>query len=64
MALSNTLLTMLHDIISCEGTVNALRLLPGLQAAACTFLGRAVNPRVADAAGVRCTDINLYLALS
>lgn len=64
MALSNTLLTMLHDIISCDGAVNALRLLPGLQAAACTFLGRAVNPRIADAAGVRCTDINLYLTLS
>lgn len=64
MALSNTLLTMLGDIVTCDGVVNALKLQPGLQRAACTFMGRPVNSSVASVAGMRATDINIYLALS
>lgn len=64
MALSNTFLTMLSDIVTCEGVTNALKLLPGMQKAAYTFLGKAVNPRIAAIAGVRHVDINIYLTLS
>lgn len=64
MALSNTLLTLMRDILSCEGATNALKLLPGIQKATYTFLGKAVNPRIAEIAGVRPVDINIYLTLS
>ena len=64
MALSNTLLTLFTDILDCDGVTNTLRLLPGMQAAACTFMGKPVNPQIAAAAGMRCTDINLFLTLS
>jgi len=64
MALSDTLLTMLRDVVSCEGVTNALKLSKGLQGAALTFLGKATDERVARAAGVRHTDINLFLQFS
>lgn len=64
MALSNTFITMLNDLITCEGVTNALKLTPGLQAATLTFLGKAVNRQVAKLVGIRYTDINLFLQLS
>lgn len=64
MALSNTFITMLNDLVTCEGVTNALKLTPGLQAATVTFLGKAVNQSVARLVGVRYTDINLFLQLS
>lgn len=64
MALSNTFITMLRDLVHCEGLNNALKLLPGLQCAALTFLGKAVNPDVARIVGQRHVDINIYLTLS
>ncbi len=64
MALSNTFLTFFNDITACDGVLNALKLLPGLQKAAMTFMGKAVNPAVASVAGTRSRDINLYLTLS
>lgn len=64
MALSDAFITMMRSIHSCEGLTNALKLLPGLQRAALTFMGRAVNADVAAAAGTRHVDINLYLTLS
>lgn len=64
MALSNTFTTMLNDIVECDGTMGALRLLPGLQCAALTFLGKPVNKQVAQLLGQRHADINIYLALS
>ena len=64
MALSNTFITMLRPIIDTEGTLNALKLQPGLQRAALTFMGKAVNARVAAKAGVRHFDVNLFLTLS
>lgn len=64
MALSDTLLTMLRDVVSCEGVTNALKLSPGLQGAALTFLGQATNADVARAAGVRHTDIKFFLQFS
>lgn len=65
MAVSDALLTMFHEIVACEGITNALKLLPGLQRATYTFLGKAVDPDVAAIAGVRhVVDINIYLTLS
>ena len=64
MALSNTLLSFMHDILSCDGVTNTVRLRPGLQRAVYTFLGKAVNHRIARLAGVREMDINLLLSCS
>lgn len=64
MALSNTFITMLRDLVHCEGVTNALKLLPGLQCATLTFLGKAVNTDVARIVGQRHVDINIYLTLS
>lgn len=64
MALSNTFITMLDEILTMEGVTNALRLSPGLQAAAYTFLGKVTNAAVAAATGMRHVDINLFLHLS
>ncbi len=64
MALSDALITMLRDIVTCEGITNALKLLPGLQRAAFTFLGKAVDPDIAKLGGTRHVDINIYLTLS
>ena len=64
MALSDTLMTMLREVVSCEGVTNALKLSKGLQGATLTFLGKAVNPLAAKSAGVRHTDINLFLQFS
>jgi len=64
MALSNTFITMLHDVVTCEGMNNALKLTPGLQTATLTFSGHAVNPEIARIAGCRPTDLALFLQLS
>lgn len=64
MALSDTLLTMLADIITCDGASNALKLKPGLRGAAYTFLGKPVNERVAGILGMRAVDINIFLQFS
>lgn len=64
MALSNTLLTLMTSIVSCEGVSNALKLLPGMQKATYTFFGRIVNPQVAKATNMRSVDISIYLTLS
>lgn len=64
MALTNTFTTMLRELLTCDGVTNALKLLPGLQRAAYTFLGQAVHSEVARKAGVRAVDIALYLTLS
>ena len=64
MALSNTLLKMLADIVTCDGASNALKLKPGLRVAAYTFLGKPVNERIARLLGMRATDINIFLQFS
>lgn len=64
MALSNSLLTMLAEIFTCDGLTNALMLNDGLQKAALTFLGKAVHPAMASLAGVRQVDIKLILQFS
>ena len=64
MALSNTFVTMLDDLMVCDGVANALKLKDGLRKAAYTFLGKCVNPTVARVAGLRSVDINLFLQFS
>ena len=64
MAMSNTFVTMLDDIMVCDGVANALKLKAGLRCAAYTFLGKCVNPAAARTAGVRNVDINLFLQFS
>lgn len=64
MALSNTFVTMLDDLMVCDGVANALKLKEGLRKAAYTFLGKCVNPTVARVAGLRSVDINLFLQFS
>jgi alanine dehydrogenase len=65
MALSNTLVTMFDDILNCSGGLStAIKLHPGMQCAAYTFLGRIVNARLAANLGMRHVDINLLLQFS
>lgn len=65
MALSDTLRTLMHTVVTCEGGAsNALKLHPGIQKATLTFFGKAVNPRLARCLGVRSVDISIYLSLS
>lgn len=64
MALSTTLMTLLDDLLVCEGIANALRFNAGVRRAALTFLGKAVNEKIAEVAGCRAIDINLFLQLS
>ena len=64
MALTNTLLTLLESIVSCEGPSNALKLHQGMQKATLTFFGKPVNPRVASCLRTRSVDISIFLTLS
>ncbi len=64
MALSNTFLWLLRDIIGCDGAVNTVKMLPGVQRAVVTFLGKPVNRRAAEKAGMRAIDITLLLSCS
>lgn len=64
MALSDTFITMLDEIASGREASSVINLTPGMQQAALTFLGKAVNQRVARLAGVRHTDIRILLTLS
>ena len=66
MALSDTFITLLNQISDCEGGSAGARLplSAGLQQAVLTFMGKAVNPKVASLAGLRYTDIAILLSLS
>lgn len=64
MALSNTFITLMQGIVTCEGVGNALKLLPGMQRATFTFFGKIVNPSIAAELGMRNVDISIYLTLS
>lgn len=64
MALSDTLTTTLANLLQCDGLTNAIKLLPGLQRAVYTFLGKVVNQRIASIVRLRRVDINIYLTLS
>ncbi len=64
MALSNTLITLLDELVTTHGVSDALKLSPNLQCAVLTFLGRVINPDLASALGMRQVDLSLFLHLS
>ena len=64
MALSNTFITMLDDIVTLDGVSNALKFSKGLQAAVFTFLGKVTNRKIAEIAQLRAVDISLLLQFS
>lgn len=64
MALSNTLMAMLGEILTSDGVTNALKLSPGLQAGVLTFLGRPVNAALAAMVGLRPLDLALFIQMS
>ena len=64
MALTNTLLTLLESIVTCEGPSNALKLHPGMQKATLTFFGKPVHQRAAALLCTRSIDISIFLTLS
>ncbi len=64
MALSNTFITMITEIFTCNGITNALMLNGGLQRAVLTFMGKPTNARVATRLEMRPMDINLILQFS
>lgn len=64
MALTNTLLTFMENIVECDGTANALKLHPGMQKATLTFFGKPVNPAIAARLHTRSVDISIFLTLS
>lgn len=61
MALSNTLIPLMRRISDCEAATDTVRLIPEVRNAVVTFMGKAVNRRVAKLSGVRHMDINLLL---
>ena len=64
MALSNTFVTLLDDILVCDGVSNALKLNSGLREAVMTFIGKCVSVDVARRLGIRHVDINLLIQFS
>ena len=64
MALSNTFITMLDDIVTLDGVSNALKFSKGLQTAVFTFLGKVTNRKIAEIAHLRAVDISLLLQFS
>lgn len=67
MAVSNALVTLFDDIIAGAGTGSAaglIRMLPGVQPAVFSFMGKIVNAQMASSIGTRCADLSLYLSLS
>lgn len=64
MALSNSLVALFGQLYTDDGTTNALKLSPGLQAGTITYLGKVVNAKVAAVTGCRAQDISLFIQLS
>ncbi len=63
MALSNTFLTLLEEIVVLDGITNALKFTPGLRQGVITFLGKLTNHRIASLFNIKVVDINIFLPL-
>lgn len=61
MALSNTFVSMLDEIIVCDGAKNALHLNADLRKGVYIFYGKCVNEEVARVLGIRATDIEFLI---
>ncbi|MDE6490770.1 MAG: hypothetical protein K2L49_06390 [Muribaculaceae bacterium] len=67
MAMSNAVMTLVDDILGCDGcdkVDSALKMLPGLRPSVITFLGKLVNREIGLALGLRSVDISLLISLS
>lgn len=64
MALSNTFIATLDEIMRCDGITNCLRMHGGIQKAVITFFGKLVNHRAAREADMRAIDIHILLNCS
>ncbi len=64
MALSNTFVNMLDEILVCDGAPNALRLNASLRKGVFTFLGKCVNAETARVLGIRAVDIDFLIQYS
>lgn len=64
MALSNTFVNMLDEILVCDGAPNALRLNAALRKGVYTFLGKCVNAEAAAVLGLRAVDIEFLIQYS
>lgn len=64
MALSNTIINSFSCLGKLDGALSLIRVDAGIQAAVCTFMGKAVNAEFARAAGVRPIEMGLLLSCS
>lgn len=64
MALSDTFVTLLGQIAPRDGQGGLTPLCKGVEEATLTYMGKVVNERVAELAGMRFTDIRLLMSLS
>ena len=64
MAMSNTFVNMLDEILVCDGAPNALKLNGALRKGVYTFLGKCVNSDVAELLGIRPVDIEFLIQYS
>lgn len=61
MALGNAFITLLHDVMECDGALNCVKMRRGIQEAVITYMGKVVNERVARMVGMRAIDIRILL---
>lgn len=61
MALSNTFLAMLDEMLHCDGIINCVKLKTGVQKAVITFFGKLVSHRAAKEVKMRAIDIHILL---
>ncbi len=64
MALSNTFVATLGEMLRYDGITNCVRMRSGIQKAVVTFFGKLVNHRAARKAGMRAIDIHILLNCS
>ena len=64
MAVSNAFVTMIRDILTCDGINNAIKLNAGMQRAVLTFLGRLTNSTLARRCALRYIDIHILVQFS
>lgn len=64
MAMSNAFMTMLDQLLSCDGPSTALKLNSGLRCGTYIFMGKPVNQQVARMLNMRHVDIAIMLQFS
>jgi len=64
MAVSNTFVMMLSQILTCDGVSNAIKLNTGIQRAVFTFSGHLTNAAIARRCSIKHIDISLLIQFS